>query len=150
MRMNQTIAIEKPVASPAHLGWRLLAIIYDAVVAIALLMISSAIVVLINAGDPVTPGGLSSFFAFLFFWIVLGAYAILSWRIGGQTLGMRAWRLKVLTATGTQPSWKSLCIRYILASSMLGLGAFWSLFDQQRRAFYDMLSGTALVRLHTN
>ena len=137
MRMNQTIAIEKPVASPAHLGWRLLAIIYDAVVAIALLMISSAIVVLINAGDPVTPGGLSSFFAFLFFWIVLGAYAILSWRIGGQTLGMRAWRLKVLTATGTQPSWKSLC-------------AFWSLFDQQRRAFYDMLSGTALVRLHTN
>ena len=148
MRMNHSTNIVKPLATPAHLGWRLLAITYDTVIAIALLMLSSAVVVLLNAGSPISPGGFSAFSAFLFFWMVIGAYAIISWRAGGQTLGMRPWRLKVLSANGSQPSCKSLCIRYIIGSCTLGLGALWSLFDKERRALHDIASGTLLVRLH--
>ena len=140
----------KPIASPAHLGWRIIALVYDAVIAIALLMISSAIVVLLNAGSPVSPGGFMAFLSFLFFWSILGTYAIFSWRLGGQTLGMRPWRLKVLRTDGTQPSWNSLCIRYVIASCTLGLGALWSLFDKERRALYDIASGTVFVRLQPN
>lgn len=147
MRMNQTLSDEKPTARPAHLGWRLLALLYDAVIAIALLMCSSAIVILMNHGSPVTPGGLSALLAFLFFWAILGIYAICSWRYGGQTLGMRPWRLKVLTLEGTQPSWRALCLRYSIASITFGLGALWSLFDADRRALYDLASGTIFVRM---
>jgi uncharacterized RDD family membrane protein YckC len=148
MRMNHSTNIVKPLATPAHLGWRLLAISYDAFIALALLMFSSAIVLLLNAGSTISPGSFSSFLAFVFFWLTIGAYAILSWRSGGQTLGMRPWRLKVLSADGSQPSWKSLCIRYVIGSCTLGLGVIWSLFDKDRRAVYDIASGTLLVRLH--
>jgi len=147
MRMNQTSLDEKPIAKPAHLGWRLMALLYDAVISIALLMCSSAIVVLINQGSPVTPGGLSAFAAFLFFWVILGIYAICSWRYGGQTLGMRPWRLKVLTLEGKVPSWRALCLRYSIASLTFGLGALWSFFDADRRALYDLASGTIFVRM---
>lgn len=147
MRMNNSESMTKQVASPAHLGWRLIALLYDFVIALALLMFSSAIVVLLNAGSPVAPGGFMAFLAFLFFWLVIGAYAIFSWRVGGQTLGMRPWRLKVLCADGTQPSWQSLCVRYCVASGTLGLGSLWSIFDNQQRALYDIASGTLFVRM---
>lgn len=147
MRMNHSEPLVKVTAIPAHLGWRVLSLIYDAVIALALLMFSSTLVVLLNAGSPVTPGGIAAFLAFLFFWSILGAYAIISWRRGGQTLGMRPWRLKVLSAAGTQASWQSLCLRYGVASLTLGLGAIWSLFDNNRRALHDIVSGTVLVRL---
>ena len=147
MRMNQTESMNKLVATPAHLGWRFIALLYDAVISIALLMFSSAIIVILNAGAPVTPGGFMAFLAFLFFWLIIGGYAIFSWRIGGQTLGMRPWRLKVLNADGTQPSWRSLCVRYCIASGTLGIGAPLSLFDKQRRALNDITSRTLFVRL---
>lgn len=147
MRMNPTTSHEKPIARPAHLGWRLLALLYDSVIAIALLMCASAIIIFINQGSPVTPGGLDAWVSFLFFWAILGLYAICSWRYGGQTLGMRPWRLKVLTSTGSQPSWGALCRRYVIASITFGLGALWSLVDADRRALYDIASGTVFVRM---
>lgn len=147
MRMNQSLSLEKPTASPAHLGWRLMALLYDTIISIALLMLSSALMLVLNHGAPATPGSWYAFVFFLFTWAVLGAYAICSWRLGGQTLGMRPWRLKILTSQGTQPSWGALCVRYGIASMTLGLGALWSVFDSQHRALYDIASGTVFVRL---
>lgn len=72
------------------------------------------------------------------------------WSHGGQTLGMRAWRIRLLTEDGTPVGPKQATVRYLLAWLSvlpLGLGYWWSLFDKRRRAWHDTLSHTMLVVL---
>ena len=46
--------------------------------------------------------------------IVIGGYFLLCWRRGGQTLPMRAWHIKLVSADGSRPSLKQLITRYFL------------------------------------
>src|SRR3546814_4829974 len=58
-------------------------------------------------------------------WLLSGLYAVVSWRRGGQTLGMRPWRLAVVGADGSVTSWRALCVRYAVGPGSLmaaGLG----------------------------
>ncbi|HBZ48578.1 MAG TPA: hypothetical protein DEO93_15690, partial [Stenotrophomonas sp.] len=85
-------------------------------------------------------------------WVVTGVYAVESWRRGGQTLGMRPWRLQVVGADGTAPTRRQLWLRYAVGTlSVLlgGLGLWWALIDRQRLTWHDRASGTRLVRLPT-
>src|SRR3546814_6612509 len=62
-------------------------------------------------------------------WLRSGLYAVVSWRRGGQTLGMRPWRLAVVGADGSVPSWRALCVRYAVGTVSLlaaGLGFWWA------------------------
>lgn len=72
------------------------------------------------------------------------------WTHGGQTLGMRAWRLKLLTDAGQAVTWRKALLRYAgawLSAVPLGLGYLWVLFDRDAHAWHDRLSGTRLVML---
>ena len=82
-------------------------------------------------------------------WAIAGAYAVLSWRGGGQTLGMRPWKLRVVGADGQPPTTQALARRYAIGSLSLllgGLGFWWAWFDRDRLAWHDRGSGTRLVR----
>jgi uncharacterized RDD family membrane protein YckC len=148
IRMNPDKHDSKPTASPAHLGWRLLAMVYDAVIALALLFVISALSLAILPGHkPVTPGSAASYGVFTAIWLVFGLYATLSWRFGGQTIGMKPWRLKVTDAQGRRATWRQLWLRYALASLTLGAALLWSVFDRERRGLHDIASGTLFVRL---
>jgi len=78
-----------------------------------------------------------------------------SWRRGGQTIGMKAWRIRAQSArTGSteyiQLSWKQCLIRYLVAIVSwfpAGLGFIWTLFDSKHRSWHDMASSTRLVVL---
>jgi uncharacterized RDD family membrane protein YckC len=81
---------------------------------------------------------------------VLAAYFIVSWSRGGQTVGMRPWRLKVVAADGAAVTPRAAAIR--LAAALLswapaGLGFWWALVDRERLTWHDRLSATHLVRL---
>ena len=83
-------------------------------------------------------------------WLVTGFYAVISWRWGGQTLGMRPWRLKVVAVGGGAPSRRALCIRYAVAtlSSLLaGLGFWWAWVDREGLTWHDRASGTYMIRM---
>ena len=83
-------------------------------------------------------------------WLVTGAYATASWRRGGQTLGMRPWRLKLVACDGDVPTWRALWLRYAVGLLSLlagGLGFWWAWWDRDRLAWHDRASGTRLVRL---
>ncbi len=83
-------------------------------------------------------------------WMVTGAYAVISWRRGGQTLAMRAWRLRLVASAGGVPGWRQLCVRYAVGTLSLalgGLGFWWALVDPDRLTWHDRASGTRLVRL---
>ncbi|MEO6172359.1 MAG: hypothetical protein ABIP02_04515, partial [Arenimonas sp.] len=53
---------QRDTAYPAHLGWRLLAIIYDVVPMIAILMVVSAILRVIHGVENVTPNSFLGYF----------------------------------------------------------------------------------------
>ncbi len=157
--MNRPVA----TAQPAHLGWRLLALLYDFFPALGLWFVTSLVVYLLRGKVPVWPGSLGAHAEFLLLWLLTGAYAVISWRRGGQTIGMRPWRLKVVAADGQPASWRALCLRYAVATLFLlagdaglppqwflpafGAGLLWCLFDRERRAWHDLAAGTRLVRL---
>jgi len=69
------------------------------------------------------------------------------WTHGGQTLGMRTWKIK-LQAFDRQPvSWKKSLIRFIgslLSWSVFGLGYFWMLIDKNHYSWHDYLSETSV------
>lgn len=146
--MNTVTPHSKPSAIPSPVGWRLLALVYDAVIAIALLFLVSALSLAVMPGhQPVTPGSIGSYLVFISIWTAFGAYAVLSWRYGGQTIGMKPWRLRVVDSEGGRPDWRPLLIRYAVASLSLGSVLLWCLFDERKRGLHDLAAGTLMVRI---
>ena len=75
-------------------------------------------------------------------------YFVWQWKTGRQTLGMRAWRIYLVTAAGDPPGWNNLSARFFLAGvswCVFGAGFLWSLLDKERLALHDRWSGTMLV-----
>ncbi|MEH6583541.1 MAG: RDD family protein [Halioglobus sp.] len=72
------------------------------------------------------------------------------WIRSGQTLGMQAWRIKLVSSNGgpvTALQSVRRCLAATLSALCLGLGYWWCLFDPKRRYWHDYLSGTELVLL---
>ncbi len=72
------------------------------------------------------------------------------WLKNGQTLGMQAWRIKLVTLEGTAPSARQVLVRSLaapLSAACFGLGYLWCLVDRNGCYWHDYLSGTKLVLL---
>ena len=72
------------------------------------------------------------------------------WTHGGQTLGMRAWRLQLRGMDGQDLAWSTAVVRFggaLLSWLALGLGFFWVALDPQNRAWHDRLSKSIVVVL---
>lgn len=139
----------------AHVGWRLLALFYDFWPVAALWMLTAVPFVLLDAalaGDTrhnISPASVLQWLLWIACWLVAGAYAVVSWRRGGQTLGMRPWRLRVVGPDGGNASTRALVRRYAAGTLSLlaaGAGFWWALFDRDRLTWHDRVSGTRLVR----
>lgn len=145
-------AAERPTSL---LGWRLLALLYDLFPALALWMLVGTLFTVgytvagHAARENIAPFSPLQWLLWLCCWGVTGVYATLSWRRGGQTLGMRPWRLQVVAMDGSAPTAGQLWLRYTVGTvSVLlgGLGLWWALADRQRLAWHDRASGTRLRR----
>tara|TARA_Y100001933_G_C18757271_1_gene462471 strand:- start:170 stop:613 length:444 start_codon:yes stop_codon:yes gene_type:complete len=69
------------------------------------------------------------------------------WVKGGQTLGMRAWQLRVIPNSGRALGWGDALKRFTglcLAVITLGLGFFWMPADT-RHSNWDKLCGTRVI-----
>lgn len=134
---------------PAHLGWRLLGLTYDALPVIAIWIAVSAAAYALNGSERIAPGTPAAALMFLATWLATGAYAVVSWRGGGHTLGMRPWRLQVRDRDGNRVGWGRLWLRFAVATLGLlaaGLGLAWCLVDGQRRGWHDLAAGTLVLR----
>jgi uncharacterized RDD family membrane protein YckC len=149
MRMNDTTNSTKPSARPARLGWRLLALVYDGLPMIPLAMLTSAAFVWLHGGHTVEDSPILAVLLLLTMWTLVGLYFVLSWRRGGQTMGMRPWRLKVLAADGRPANLRALWLRYLVGSLTPGICLLWTLIDPERRGLHDLASGTVLVRMES-
>jgi uncharacterized RDD family membrane protein YckC len=149
---EQSATPERP---SALLPRRLAALFYDLWPALALWMLLSALFTLgftvsgHAARENITPFSGLQWLLWLSCWVFAGLYATLSWRRGGQTLGMRPWQLHLQCRDGSSPGWSALWLRYATGTVSLlcgGMGFWWALIDRQKLTWHDRLSGTRLVR----
>ena len=132
-------------AELASLWRRMAAGVYDLLPLAAIWMIAGAVWVGVR-GAAVAPGD-PAFRAYLL--AVSFAYYGWSWRVG-QTLGMRAWRLRLVSRDGTRPGWPALALRFavaLLGIACFGMGLWWALLDERRRTWQDLAAGTEVVRI---
>ncbi len=126
---------------------RLAAIFYDTLLLAAVLIVATIpSLALINPKAPSTQHPvltiwlfLVSFFFFAWFWIH-----------GGQTLGMRAWRIRIQTREGRPISWWQSMLRFLVAFvswGAVGLGFLWCLVDKEKMTWHDRYSESVLVVL---
>ena len=133
--------------TPALIGWRWLALAYDFFPALALWFAVAAVFTAVH-GDSVR-GGWLGMLEFVVMWALAGLYAVLSWRRGGQTLGMRPWRLRVVDAGGASATSRALWLRYAVGGLSLllaGLGFWWAWIDRTGLTWHDRISGTRVRR----
>ena len=86
----------------------------------------------------------------LVYFSIGGLYFGLCWSNGGQTLGMKAWRLVLRRDDGAPLRLPIALLRYAgawVSLMALGLGFLWSMIDARRRAWHDLLAGTEMIQL---
>lgn len=130
---------------PAGLLRRLAAIVYDMLIILALSIAASGVLLTFSAGEAIAAGTL--WYQLILAAIVAG-YFVISWWRRGQTIGMLAWRLRLLSADGSKVSLPQCLLRALAAAvSWLpaGLGFLWVLVDRRNRAWHDLATQTRLV-----
>lgn len=122
---------------------RLAAMFYDTLLLIALLFAASLPLAILSGGA--IPGGTFGYQLYLL--AIIFVYLGWHWTHGGQTLGMKSWRLQAVTLSGQTLTWNQALLRFVVAmlsTAALGLGYLWLLIDGERLTWHDRLSGTRL------
>ncbi|MFC5527221.1 RDD family protein [Rhodanobacter ginsengisoli] len=166
--MNPDTQVPSHPARPCPLWRRLLALVYDLLIVIAIVMVVGLLCQLATGGQLIQTGARTVIPA----WyrplqgVVVAAYFISSWMRGGQTVGMRPWHIRLTRADGGAPTLQQALLRVLVAAApllllmlqpMLGLHAtLWTvltvwagwfavaLFDPRRRALHDIVAATEL------
>ena len=122
---------------------------YDALLLLSVLfvlLVAIAVALILSRGSFTYH---NPFFRTLLFMLCLLFYTW-SWLHGGQTLGMRTWRLRIQRIDGGPITLWQAVLRFMLAIPCLalgGLGFLWMLVDPERMTLYDRLTGTVMVVL---
>jgi uncharacterized RDD family membrane protein YckC len=130
---------------------RLAAIIYDTLLVVPLIMVCVGATLLARkalgaAGEDLLPPFLVRSIVVL---CCVGFFSVF-WLKSGQTLGMQAWRIRLVPSPGNELTFGrtvTRCGSALLSAACLGLGYLWCLFDRRGRSWHDLLSGTELELL---
>ena len=141
---------------PPFILRRLMALLYDTFLVLPIIMMNVALALGLQGALTKLTGGTAETTALQPFLVqalaVLTATTFFSlfWLKSGQTLGMQAWRIKLVSFGGEPPS-TTACLRRCLGATIsaacLGLGYLWCIVDRNNRYWHDYLSGTELQLL---
>ncbi len=121
------------------------AVSYDCLLLFAILFVGTATVLPLNHGEAIAPNN-AAYSAYLLGLSFL--YFGWFWTHGGQTLGMRAWKVRVRLRDGGPVGWPDAALRFgaaLFSWLTLGLGFAWAAIDRDHLAWHDRLSGTVLT-----
>ncbi len=161
---SDTASTDAPPAAYPRAGFlrRLAAMVYDTLVAVAVGMCAAMVlivtlVVLLSNGvldmqhyaEPSEAIQHSVLYKTLIqVWVGgwIAGFFLWFWKRGGQTLGMRAWRLRIFSTVDEPVTWPRLLIR--LVASLGGLGTLLVLFDiKHKQSLQDRLAKTEVLAL---
>jgi uncharacterized RDD family membrane protein YckC len=138
--------MQKTVMQNTTLLRRIGAMIYDALLLFALLMLTSIPFIALRGGEAVPP--LTDHFFRLSLAIVIYIFFVGFWMRSGRTLGMQSWRLQLESIDGSELKFAALNLRLfasLLSWAPAGLGFLWSLWDKDRLTWHDRISKTRIV-----
>jgi uncharacterized RDD family membrane protein YckC len=89
------------------------ALLYDTLLLCGLLLVATAFILPLTAGEAVAAGNpwFSSYLLLICF-----SFFGWFWTHGGQTLGMRAWKIRLQRTNGDSMGWGQALLRFLLAS----------------------------------
>jgi uncharacterized RDD family membrane protein YckC len=159
---------DSPLPPPGLLR-RLGALCYDGLLLLGLLFFATAVLLPFRGGQAFRSGdwGYDIYLiavVFLFFgWF---------WTRDGQTLGMRAWKIRLTAAKGGPVTWRQSAWRFLPALlslglfylgaglwpkagnwaalssfGLLGLGFCWAWVDREKRCWHDLIAHTRMASL---
>lgn len=133
---------------PAPLFRRLLAILYDSLLLLALFFLASWVAFFLNDGQPVEAGSSAASLLFASMLLISVVYFGWFWMHGGQTLGMKTWRIRLHRRQGM--TWMSVvayCAAALLSWALFGLGFALALVHPQKKTLHDLLCATQMLDL---
>jgi uncharacterized RDD family membrane protein YckC len=146
------MSLHASVVRSAPLWRRIAALVYDVFPLVGLWMLTT-FVYLFAAGrhyDPAHPEWGARLGLQVALLAITAAYFVISWARAGQTIGMRAWKLKLLRDDGSKIGVLPALARFslaLLSLAIVGIGFWWALFDAQNRTLHDRICKTVMVRL---
>ncbi len=126
---------------------RLGALVYDCMLLGGILFVATALILPFRGGEAFRPD--QSFYG-AYLLTVIAFFFVWFWTHGGQTLGMRAWKIRLCDESGGPLSWTQACLRFLIALFSLGffgLGFFWAVFDKEKRCWHDRIARTRMIGL---
>lgn len=124
---------------------RIAALLYDGLLLLGVLFVAGLPLPLLeNLSHATVVIALTRIYLLLVAFLFLGWF----WTHGGQTLGMRAWRLRLVGQSGECLNWQTASIRFAVATLSLitfGLGFFWMFFDKEKRTWHDIASRSRVL-----
>lgn len=128
---------------------RIFSLFYDSIIVIGLIFTFSLLLVVMNGGAQETSSTIN--FLQLLIIILTGPlfYCYFWTKNNGQTLGMQAWKIKVLKNDNKNLSLNDSFKRCLL-SFFLFPGYIWIIFDKKKRSFADILSDTKIIKVRKN
>ena len=132
----------------ANLFRRLGAILYDSFILLGIILIAAIPLPLLDAIDihNLLKMVLKQIYLIAICFLYFGGF----WVVSGQTIGMRAWRIKLTTTIGSNITWVIALCRFSLAFlslSFFALGFIWIIFDREGRAWHDVVTKTKVIFL---
>jgi uncharacterized RDD family membrane protein YckC len=118
--------------------------LYDSLLIFAVLFFATAVALVFHHGEAIKSNPL---FSLYLLFTVFTFYAWF-WQKSGQTLGMRVWKIRIITETGDNPGWGTCYLRLccaLLSWLCLGLGYLWRLFRPY--TWHDRLSHTRIINV---
>ena len=129
---------------------RICSLLYDTLIITGIIFSSTLLLVWLNKG-PIMPGSILSFFQFLVILLTGPIFYCYFWvRNKGQSIGMQAWKIRLVNLDEEGVSLKQSFLRCIFSTAdfvVIGLGYISILFDQNNRSTSDKLSSTKIVKI---
>lgn len=130
----------------------LAAAFYDAIMALGVVMLAATLVIIpANLLFGIENVGRFPLFR-LYILTVAASFFLWFWTHGGQTIGLRAWRLKIQRENGSDITPREAVVRLtaaVLFVPLFGLGYLWMFLDPEGKTLHDRIAGTLLVRVNS-
>lgn len=117
---------QSTTGATARLFRRLAAMLYDLLLMVALWFVATFAMLPLTGGEAILTSrqGLLGHFYHALLLLLAVAYFGLCWTRGGQTLGMRAWQIRLERLDGRSPGWSDALIRFTTGATSVLLAAF--------------------------
>lgn len=131
--------------APASVFRRVAAFLYDCLLLLAVFFIFTAIALVFNNGDAIE----HLLYKLLLIPVAWSFFAWF-WMNGGQTLGMRAWRIKLVNHDNTKIKLGTTVKRFLFGAVLFGITLLSAMLNKQKIALHDKLSATRVIVLEKN